>query len=237
MPRDYIILLLIIGTTMFLTVRLKKLTLPASIAGGVIGLLISPGAGFTGIAIMAAFFILGTVATSWKTKTKAALAIAEENNGRRTAGQVLANAGVAGILGIYIYLLPEQTHTLRLMMAGSFSAATADTLSSELGNVYGSRYYNIITFKKDTRGLNGVISAEGTLAGILGSIIIAIVYCIGFGWSTDFFSIVIGGTAGNLADSILGATVERKRYLNNDAVNFLNTSIGALTTMILCNFF
>ncbi len=237
MLQDYLVLLLVIGTTIFITVKLKKLTLQASVAGGIIGLLIFPGAGFTGIVMMAVFFISGTAATSWKAKAKAALAIAEENNGRRTAGQVLANAGVAGILGVYIYLLPEQTNMLRLMMAGGFSAAAADTLSSELGNVYGSRYYNIISFKRDERGLNGVISAEGTLAGIIGSMIIAIVYSVGFGWSADFFWIVIGGTAGNLADSLLGATVERRRYLDNNAVNFLNTSVGALTAMVLDGFF
>lgn len=201
------------------------------------GLLIFIGAGFTGIAMIATFFILGTAATSWKSKAKTTLGIAEENEGRRTAGQVLANAGVAGILGIYIYLLPEQTHTLRLMMASGFSAATADTLSSELGNVYGSRYYNIISFKKDQRGLNGVISAEGTLAGIIGSTFIAIIYSIGFGWNLNFLLIIIAGTVGNLADSLLGATVERKRYLDNNAVNFINTSVGAIMAALLTSFF
>ena len=172
------------------------------------------------MAMMATFFILGTAATSWKKKSKSELGIAEENEGQRTAGQVLANAGVAAILGIYIYLLPERTDIFRVMMAASFSAATADTLSSELGNIYGSRYFNIISFKKDTRGLNGVISIEGTLAGIVGSAIIATIFCMGFGFSINFLWIVIAGTIGNLADSVLGATVERKRYLDNNAVNF-----------------
>jgi uncharacterized protein (TIGR00297 family) len=237
MAQDYLILSLIISSTMFLTVRMRKLTLQAAIAGGCVGLLIFIGAGFTGIAMIATFFILGTAATSWNSKAKTMLGIAEENEGRRTAGQVLANAGVAAILGIYIYLLPEQTHTLRLMMASGVSAATADTLSSELGNVYGSRYYNIISFKKDQRGLNGVISAEGTLAGIIGSTFIAIIYSIGFGWNLNFLLIIIAGTIGNFADSILGATVERKRYLDNNAVNFINTSVGAIIAGLLTSFF
>jgi len=237
MPKDSLLLFIILGFTMFITVRIKKLTMSAAFAGAVIGVLVFSGAAFTGIAMMAAFFILGTAATSFQAKNKTSTGIAEVNNGRRDTGQVLANAGVAGILGIYIYLLPEQTHTFRLMMAASFSAAAADTLSSELGNVFGSRYYNIITFKKDQRGLNGVISAEGTAAGIAGSIIIAIIYSVGFGWSLDFLWIVIAGTAGNLADSVLGATAERKRYLDNNAVNFLNTFIGAVAGMVLASVF
>lgn len=233
MNTDYLVLSIIIIITIFITVRTGKLTLTAALTGGVIGIFIFMGAGFTGVAMMAIFFILGTLATSCKAATKAALGVAEENSGRRTAGQVLANAGVAAAIGVYIWFIPEQTFIPRLMMAASFSAATADTLSSELGNIYGSRFYNIISFKKDQRGLNGVISIEGSLIGIVGSIVIAAIYSIGFGWDIHFLWIVIAGTMGNLADSILGATVERKRYIGNNAVNFLNTLIGAVVAMVL----
>ena len=36
------------------------------------------------------------------------------------------------------------------------------------------------------------------------------------------------GTVGNLTDSVLGATLERQQRLSNNAVNFLNTLVGAL---------
>jgi uncharacterized protein (TIGR00297 family) len=236
MQKEHVILFLIISLTMFYTVRMRKLTRPASVAGGIIGVLIFLGSGFTGIAMMATFFFLGTASTSWKSHFKRTLGIAEENNGRRDLFQVLANAGVAGILGLLIYLLPSLTTSFRLMMAASFSAATADTLSSELGNVYGSRYYNIISFKRDQRGLNGVVSIEGTLAGILGSVIMAVIYCIGFGWTINFLWIVIGGTIGNFADSVLGVTLERNKFFSNNTVNLLNTCIGALAAMLLFSF-
>ena len=57
---------------------------------------------------------------------------------------------------------------------------------------------------------------------------IAVIYAIGFGWDKTFLILIIAGTIGNLSDSVLGAALERKRYLNNDAVNFLNTLIAAL---------
>jgi uncharacterized protein (TIGR00297 family) len=230
---NYLLLFAIIAFTIFLTVRWKKLTLAAACTGGLIGMLLYEAAGFTAIAMMAAFFILGTAATSWKAATKAALGIAEDNQGRRTALQVLANAGTAAILAIYILLLPEKTALLQVMMAASFSAAAGDTLSSELGNVYGTRYFNIITFKKDLRGLNGVVSLEGTLAGILGSTVIAAIYSVGFGWNNSFIWILAGGIAGNLADSVMGATLERSRQLDNDMVNFINTATGALTVLAI----
>jgi uncharacterized protein (TIGR00297 family) len=87
--------------------------------------------------------------------------------------------------------------------------------------------------RKDQRGLDGVISLEGTCLGIAGAIIIGIVYSLGFGWTDHAIWIVIGGAAGNIADSVLGATAERRGLLGNNAVNFLNTLTGALVGMFL----
>jgi uncharacterized protein (TIGR00297 family) len=217
---------------MFLSVKTNKLTVTAALTGGLLGVLIFMGAGFIGIAMIAAFFMLGTIATSWKAKLKEQQGFAEVNKGKRRASQVIANAGVAALLGLLIFMFPEYALLLSVMIASSLSSATADTLSSELGNVYGKKFYNIITFKKDIRGLDGVVSLEGTLFGVAGSVIIAIIYSFGFGWNTNFFIIIASGTIGNLSDSVLGASLERKKYLNNDVVNFLNTLVAALAALL-----
>ena len=93
-----------------------------------------------------------------------------------------------------------------------------------------------MTFKKDIRGLNGVISFKGTIIGIAGSSLIALIYSAGAGFTIHFLWIVIAGTIGNLTDSVLGATLERKHILNNDAVNFLNTLAGAIIGLLLYYF-
>jgi uncharacterized protein (TIGR00297 family) len=226
------IILCFLSCAMILSVITRKLTITGSITGGVLGYFIYLGAGYMGIALIGTFFILGSAASSWKLKSKEAAGLAEENKGRRTAGQVVANAGVAGLAGLLAWLFPSHAGELRLMMAASFASATADTLSSELGNVYGRRFYNIISFRKDTRGLNGVVSMEGTICGFAGSLIIAGIYALEAGWSMDIFWICLAGTLGNFADSILGATVERKHYLHNNAVNFLNTLIAAMCMLL-----
>ena len=121
-----------------------------------------------------------------------------------------------------------------MLLAAAFSSATADTVSSELGSVYGRKFYDVLSFKKGRCGADGVISVEGLLFGMAGSLLIAFVYaaCIN-GWNGDCFLIIIAGTAGNLADSYLGATLERKGIIGNDAVNFLNTVIAALILWLL----
>lgn len=228
MLSNYLLILPIFTFVAFISVKAKKLTVPAGITGWVVGLLIFAGAGYAGVTMIAAFFVLGTGATSWRMNVKQKLGAAEKNKGRRTSGQVIANAGVAAILGISAMLDPAKAGIYILMMAGSFASAAADTLSSELGNVHGKNFYNIITLKKDKRGLNGVISLEGTITGIAGSAVIAILYALFFGLNNDFVLIIMAGTIGNLSDSVLGATLERKGYLNNNEVNFLNTAIGSI---------
>lgn len=218
----------LLGLGMAYSWRAGKLTAGAVWVGGALGLLIYLGSGFAGLALLALFFGLGTAASGWRVADKRRLGLAEENRGRRTAGQVVANAGVAGLLGLLAWQWPPAAPLARLMLAGSFAAATADTLASELGNVYGRRYYNILTLRPDTRGLNGVVSLEGTALGLLGTAALAAVYCAGAGWGPAFGGLLVAGTAGNLADSVLGATLERRGLLGNNAVNFLNTLTGTL---------
>lgn len=218
----------LLGAGMLYSTRAGKLTTMAAWTGGALGLLIFLGGGFPSLALLALFFGLGTAASSWRVADKRRLGLAEENQGRRTAGQVVANAGVAGLMGLLAWQVPRYAPLAHVMLAGSFAAATADTLASELGNLYGRRYYNILTLQPDARGLNGVVSLEGTALGLAGTAVLAAVYCLCYGWGPAFGWLLVAGTAGNLLDSVLGATVERDGYLGNNAVNFLNTLTGAL---------
>ncbi|GGG61673.1 hypothetical protein GCM10011378_42160 [Hymenobacter glacieicola] len=221
--------MLVLALGMSYCARAGKLT-PAGVwVGGLLGVLIFLGSGFAGLALLGLFFVLGSAASAWKVADKRRLGLAEANKGRRTAGQVLANAGVAGLLGLLAWQWPPQAPLLGLMIAGSFAAATADTLSSELGNVYGRRYYHLLTLKPARRGPNGVVSLEGTLLGGVGSALIAGAYGVAAGWGPAGWWLLLAGTAGNLVDSVLGATFERRGQLTNNGVNFLNTLTGALT--------
>ncbi|WP_040298910.1 DUF92 domain-containing protein [Arcticibacter svalbardensis] len=228
MKPDYFLLISILMLGMYFSVSTKKLTVGASLTGGIIGLLLFAGIGYGGLLTMASFFIIAVIATAWKLKEKVLAGLSETNKGRRSAFQVLANAGVPAFIAIFAFFYPSNQFMWEVMLASSFAAATSDTVSSELGNVYGKNYYHIITWKKDLRGENGVVSLEGTLAGIAGSTFISLIYAVCFGFSAYVFLILIAGFLGNIVDSILGATLERRFILNNNMVNFLNTLFAAL---------
>jgi uncharacterized membrane protein len=61
----------------------------------------------------------------------------------------------------------------------------------------------------------------------------AVIYSLFFGFGKGSLLIALAGIAGNLVDSILGASLERKHYINNDVVNFLNTLAAALFVWVL----
>ncbi|MGN8068746.1 DUF92 domain-containing protein [Mucilaginibacter sp. SG564] len=228
----YGLLVLILIAGVVYSISARKLTPVAAITGAGVACLVFAGAGYTGVAMMTIFFILGSAATSWQKHKKQSFGDIKEHQGGRSAAQVLANAGVGAITGILVLSFPAYNSLWVLMMAASFASATADTLSSELGTVYGRRFFNIITLKPDQRGLDGVISLEGTLMGIGGSLVIAVVYAVGFGWNNSLIWLIVAGTIGNLTDSVLGALLERRGYIGNNAVNFLNTLVAALIMVL-----
>lgn len=218
---------------MILCIKTKKLTIIASLTAGLIAFLIFLGTGYTGIAMLGSFFIMGIWATSHKKQLKTVIG---EHQQERKAGQVLANGGVAAIMATLAIFDPVHTGIYVIMLAGSLASATADTLSSELGMVYGRNFYNVLTFRREPKGLDGVISLEGTLLGACGAMIIAAIYVVVYGMDDGFIVIILAGVLGNLADSVLGAALERKRYINNDMVNFLNTALAALFSLLINNF-
>lgn len=234
---QYLLPLVILLLLMYLVYIGGKLTAAGTLAGGFVAVGVFIGAGYSGILMLGTFFLLATLATSWKKEFKESLGLREGNKGKRDAGQVLANGGIAALVAYSSIFIPQASIFVSVAIAGALSAATADTLSSELGNVLGRRYINILTLKKDQRGLDGVISLEGTLAGIAGSSLIAfILYYQNTDWPA-FFAVALGGLAGNLADSYLGATVERKGSIGNNLVNLINTTTGAIVAVLLFNFF
>ena len=187
------------------------------------------GSGLTGLVMMMAFFLLGTAATRWKKDRKSAVGSNAGHQTARNTSQVLANAGVAGLAALGNWLMRGQLHFLEVAVAGCFAAATADTLSSELGMVYGRRFFHVMTGRPDQKGLDGVVSVEGMVVGAAAACTMAGIFVTFQGWNGWIFIIIsVAGIFGNWVDSVLGAAFERKGKLSNELVNFGCTLSGAV---------
>lgn len=210
-----------------------KINTSGAVAGTGITFLLYVGSGWLGVVALTAFFAAGTAVSAYRKRDKARLGLAEARNGQRTHVNALANGGVAAALGALAWAWPAHQPLLELALVASLASATSDTFSSELGNVWGRRYWDVRTGKRGQRGQDGVISMEGLAAGVLGAALIAGMYAAFRGEIA--LSLIVGasGMAGNLFDSLLGATWQRKARLNNHGVNAVSTVWAAFVAFLL----
>ena len=198
------------------------------IAGFLVGFVIYAFLDWQGYLLLMAFFVLGSAATKLGYRKKEAAQLAQEDKGRRGARHALANAGVATACAVFA-ATTDYPVLFALAFAGAFATAAADTASSEIGQLLGRRTYLVTTFRPVPRGTEGAVSLEGTLAGILASLLIA-----ALGAALGLFSwkgvpvVVFAAFVGTTFESIVGAALERRQLLDNEALNFLNTLVGAL---------
>jgi uncharacterized protein (TIGR00297 family) len=221
-------------TLALVSVRFHKLTPWGGFTGFVVATLIYAASGLTGVLMLGAFFGLSVLASRYKRDVKFA-GTPQDTTEARTSGQVLANAGTAALMALMSLIFPQHSFIYNLMLAGSLASATADTLASELGAAYSKRFYHCLTFKKDTKGLDGVISTEGLLFGAAGALIIALIATWPNPVTYTYYLLIItiAGIIGNYADSVLGATLERKNLLSNNWVNFLSTLVAAASAALM----
>ena len=167
------------------------------------------------------------VATHFRRGQKEQLGLAEPKAGRR-ASQVCANLGAASFAAI-LYASDLPRVPMLLALAAALVEATADTVSSETGQAMQGKTFLLTTGRMVAAGVDGGISLAGTVAGCAAGAAVAATSAICLGLSARQAVLCWGaGIAGIFFDSWLGATLERKGVLSNDAVNFLSTCCSAL---------
>lgn len=191
----------------------------------------------TGLLPVLVLLVMTSLATRAGRKRKEGLGIAENKRGR-AASQVAANLGIAALVSNqflqswmiedgWVHTRIAATPVLVLGLA-ALAEAAADTISSELGQLLSGHPRMITTFRKAEPGMDGAISVGGTIAGIAAAGIVSAAgaWAMNGGMLTLEISWV-AGVFGLFFDSLLGATLERRGWLNNDAVNFLSTASAA----------
>jgi len=212
---------------------LKTVSKSGLIGGIVVGTIIYLCLGIGGFLILFTFFTLGSWSSKHKYKWKASHGVAQENKGRRGLKHAVAKGGVGLIMAI-MALLTDMPEVFSIAFVAAFATATFDTISSELGQIYGKRPILITTMKSVPVGTDGAISIEGTILGVLSAALIgAEGYLLHLISLSSIIVVVIAAFIGTTVESILGATIERRKWVSNEVVNFINISIGAGVSMIL----
>lgn len=211
---------------------LRSATGPAAAMGGLVCLHVLLRQQFggtwqeTAMPSLLTLFLLTFAATQFGRARKEAMGTAESKRGRR-ASQVLANLGAAGILAAGG---PAGGFVSSAMLAACVAAlaeATADTVSSEIGQALAGKTFLITTAETVTAGTDGGISAAGTACGAIAAAVVVAVSPVARDFDTAV-GVFVAACAGLLFDSLLGATVERRGWLGNDLVNFASTVFAAV---------
>jgi uncharacterized protein (TIGR00297 family) len=183
--------------------------------------------------------LLAYAATRVGRARKEQLGTAEKRRGR-AASQVAANLGAAALASgeaakIWLFGTHWFLHGLTPLFAAALAAlaeAAADTISSELGQVMGGRPRLITSLRSMEAGRDGAVSVAGTIAGIVaGAAIAALGTWALRGDARLFWVSGAGAVFGLFFDSLLGATLEERGWLNNDGVNFLSTVSAAAVAL------
>jgi uncharacterized protein (TIGR00297 family) len=219
---------------------------------------IALAAGWDWAVLLVGFFVAATRVSNFRRSEKIQRAgdvVAKP--GMRTAVQVLAN-GAAFAMAAFLFAATDASAALTFA-AGALAAASADTWATELGLLSTATPRLISSGLRVPPGTSGGITLAGTGAGILGALVVAVL-AVTIGWSTAIaLGAAIGGTAGMLMDSVLGATIQDRRWctvcarpterrvhicgnptrrtngipgIGNDLVNFVATLFGGAVALL-----
>ena len=216
------------------------------------------GGGWRWFVIVATFFVLGVAFTWYRYEHKKSIGSAQEKGGTRSWPNILANGGIASLLGLGELLGGGLAFSV--LYLGAISAAASDTVATELGLLNKSPPRLITDLRKSVSpGTSGGVSPMGLAGTLLASALIGLVAAM-LGVASGLQALYVvavsisGGVLGSLADSVAGATFQRKsfcvvcgkpsenlvhcgeptryssgvKFVDNHVVNVLATVFGAL---------
>ena len=210
----------------------RGVTVGGAIAGAGICCLLYLGAGLGAFLVLVSIFALTWLGTRFGYRRKEKLGTAERRDGR-TALQVLANLVVAAACA-GLSAVAHSKAVFLLAVSAALSEAAADTVSSEVGQARSAEARLISSWEVVPAGTNGGVSLMGTVAGVAAAAFVSLVSVMTGLIPLKWLGVSIAGAvAGMIADSFLGALLEQRKVLNNDAVNLLGTLIAAGVAALL----
>jgi uncharacterized protein (TIGR00297 family) len=258
---EHVLLTEIVGISVAfagLVLSLRAATGAGALFGGMISFLLVTGTASSqhtiirsGLAPLALLFVLTFLATRAGRVVKARAGLAEKRHGRNAA-QVIANLSIAALAvsgpGLELtggglccgtpYYKVWVWPAMMLMCLAAMVEATADTVSSEIGQAFGGAPVMLVGLRRVQVGTDGAVTTLGSVAGIVAGVLVAAVGLWALRLSVlDGVIALFAGVCGLFFDSFLGATVERQGWMGNDLVNFTSTLFAAALAAIVYRLF
>lgn len=244
----------VVAVAFFAYVAYHKGWLTAGAAGAafLLGAAIVLSTNVLWLLVLLSLLAFGALATRFKYAEKQARGVAEAKGGARRPRNVLANGLGPTLVAIAVPLFltlgdpGRWGHIAALTYISAVAAASADTLASEFGSL-SRKVYMITTLRRVPPGTDGGISLPGQLAAFFGAGLIALVGALLLGLvqplvgAGPVFEVTLGsmaiailaGFVGCQVDSLFGATLEIRGFINKEEVNMLGILAGALTGLAL----
>lgn len=214
-------------------------------------------AGWNWGALLIIYFLAGTIVSRiGRSQKERRTGGVVAKGGARDATQVVANGGVFAACALCI---PFGIAHAGAAAVGALAASLADTFATEIGTLLGGIPRSVRGLRRVPVGTSGGISGAGTLGMVAGAAFVGGAAIL-LGVSALFAIVTLAGMAGAIVDSLLGATVQERRWcptcesaserrihtcgtatllaggrewMNNDTVNFLATFTGAGVAAVL----
>ncbi len=215
---------------MTVAARRRSLTRNGALAALGFGIVCS-AAGWAWAAVLIAFFISGTLLTRYKRDRKSDLtASVVAKDGERDARQVFANGGL--FTAAAMASIVDSSLLWPLVGVGAIAASTADTWATEIGMLSSAPPRSILSGAVVTAGQSGGVTWTGSLGGAAGAGFIASITFVA-GWGAPAATAaILGGIGSSVFDSVLGASLQTRRWCDRCNVQTERTIHGCGTTTL-----
>ena len=211
--------------------------------------------------LLVAYFVTSSALSGYRRATKEArVSGIVAKGGERDAVQVISNGGVFALSALLLLVHAIDQHTATAIASGALAASASDTWATEVGTLAPTPPRSIVSWQRVPPGSSGGVTLLGTLAALAGAGFVALTTYL-VGWTPAVAGgAFAGGLAGSTVDSLLGATLQEKRWcdrcgrptertvhgcgqvtrriggipsLRNDVVNLVCSAVGGLLAVTL----
>jgi uncharacterized protein (TIGR00297 family) len=192
--------------------RLRALSPSGQWAALSVGIL-TTAAGWWWSVTLIGFFVTSAALTRWRSSEKLQRTEGTlPRSSMRNASQVVANGGLFVLLAIGSRYTGNALFAVAAL--GALAAASSDTWSTEFGTLFGGTPRLITTGETVEPGMSGGVTAAGFGAAAAGALFVALLGALALPGDAARLAAAaaIGGFGGCVADSLIGATVQAKRF-------------------------